>query len=230
MPQKIITIVLLIGLFFGLITLVSGMSAWRLPDHETGYSPEQPIDYSHRLHAGDLGIDCQFCHTAAAKSRHAGIPSSDVCMKCHKHVTTSFDELQDEMNKLEARTEEDKKNGLKSDTEAKLELIISEKLKPLYHSFGLDETLNPRKGVEPQSIPWVRVHNLPDYVYFDHRAHVVAGVTCQRCHGPVESMQRVRQQENLSMGWCVNCHRDATKNGINGKAAHASTDCAVCHY
>lgn len=230
MQQKIITIVLLIGLFFGLITLVSGMSSWRLPDHETGYSPKQPIDYSHRLHAGELGINCRFCHTAAETSRHAGIPSSDVCMKCHKHVTTSFSVLQDEIKKLEDKKAEDEKKGVKSDSEAKLPLLVSDKLKPLYHSFGLDETLKPREGAKPQSIPWVRVHNLPDYVYFDHRAHVAAGVMCQRCHGPVKSMQRVRQQENLSMGWCVNCHRDATKNGINGQAVHASTDCAVCHY
>jgi hypothetical protein len=76
----------------------------------------------------------------------------------------------------------------------------------------------------------VRVHNLPDFVYFDHRAHVTAGVTCQHCHGPIESMERVRQVETLSMGWCVNCHRDATENGISGQAVHASTDCAVCHY
>lgn len=230
MQNKIITIVLLIGLFFGLITLVFGMSTWRLPDRETGYSPKQPIDYSHRLHAGELGIDCRFCHTAADKSRHAGIPSSDVCMKCHKFVTTSFDVFQDEMKKLDAQKAENEKKGIEPNPDAKPQRIISDKLKLLYDSLGLDENLQPREGAEPQSIPWVRVHNLPDYVYFDHRAHVAAGVTCQRCHGPVESMQRVRQQESLSMGWCVNCHRDATENGINGKEVHASTDCAVCHY
>lgn len=230
MQQKIITIALLIGLFFGLITLVSGMSAWRLPDRETGYSPKQPIDYSHRLHAGELGIDCRFCHTAADKSRHAGIPSSDVCMKCHKFVTTSFDVLQDEMKKLDAKKAEDEKNGVKPDNDAKPKLIISDKLKPLYDSLGLDENLEPRADAEPRSIPWVRVHNLPDYAYFDHRAHVSAGVSCQRCHGPVESMQRVRQHESLSMGWCVNCHREANANGISDKPVHASTDCATCHY
>ena len=88
MQQRIITVVLLIGLFFGLISLAYGMSSWRLPDRETGYSPEQPIDYSHRLHAGELQIDCQFCHTAAEKSRHAGIPSSDVCMSWMKQFQT----------------------------------------------------------------------------------------------------------------------------------------------
>lgn len=230
MQQRTITVVLLIGLFFGLITLVYGMSSWRLPDRETGYSPQQPIEYSHRLHAGELQIDCQFCHTAADKSRHAGIPSSDVCMKCHKFVTTSFDVLQDEMKKLDVKKSEDDKSGAKSEGAAKPKLIISEKLKPLYDSFGLDENLQPREGVEPKSIPWVRVHNLPDFVYFDHRAHVTAGVTCQRCHGPVEAMERVRQAESLSMGWCVKCHRDSTENGINGQPVHASTDCAACHF
>ena len=217
MQQRIISVVLLIGLFFGLVTLVYGMSTWRLPDRETGYSPKQPIEYSHRLHAGELQIDCQFCHSGADKSRHAGIPSSDVCMKCHKIVTSSFDVLQDEISK--AGEENRKPNP-----------IVSTELRKLYESFGLDEALKPKTDAAPTSIPWVRVHNLPDYAYFDHRAHVTAGVTCQRCHGPVESMERVRQVETLSMGWCVNCHRDATEHGINGKAVHASTDCAVCHY
>ena len=217
MQQRIISVVLLIGLFFCLVTLVYGMSTGRLPDRETGYSPKQPIDYSHRLHAGELQIDCQFCHSAADKSRHAGIPASDVCMKCHKIVTSSFDVLQDEM-------------ATADDEQRKPNPIVSTELRKLYDSFGLDEALIPNPDATPTSIPWVRVHNLPDYVYFDHRAHVTAGVTCQKCHGPVESMERVRQFESLSMGWCVNCHRDSTEHGINGKAVHASTDCAVCHY
>ena len=217
MRQRIISVVLLIGLFFGLVALVDGMSTWRLPDRETGYSPSQPIDYSHRLHAGQLQIDCQFCHTAADKSRHAGIPSSDVCMKCHKIVTSSFDVLQDEI----AKADEQKRKPVP---------IVSSELQKLYDSFGLDESRNAKVGARPASIPWVRVHNLPDYVYFDHRAHVTAGVSCQKCHGPVESMERVRQVESLSMGWCVNCHRDANENGIDGKAVHAATGCAACHY
>jgi hypothetical protein len=108
--------------------------------------------------------------------------------------------------------------------------VISPELHKLYESFGLDEAMQPSRELTGKSIPWVRVHNLPAYVYFDHRAHIIAGVTCQRCHGPVESMERVRQVEGLSMGWCVNCHRDASANGIDGKPVHASTDCAVCHY
>jgi len=230
MQQRVITVVLLIGLCFGLLTLGSAMSSWRLPDNEQGYAPQQPIDYSHRLHAGELGIDCLFCHSAAEQSRHAGIPSSDVCMKCHKIVTSSFDVLQDEMNKFDEKRAEDEKKGIKPDPDAKPKVIVSDKLKSLYHSFGLDENLEPREGATPESIPWVRVHNLPDHVHFDHRAHVAAGVTCQRCHGPVESMQRMEQYESLTMGWCVSCHQESTKHGINGKTVDAKTDCAVCHY
>lgn len=230
MQQRVITVVLLIGLCFGLITLGASVSSWRLPDNEQGYAPGQPIDYSHRLHAGELGIDCMFCHTGADKSRHAGIPSTDVCMKCHKVVTCSFDVLQDEMNKLDEKRAEDAKKGIKPDPNEKPKVIVSDKLKPLYHSYGLDENLKPREGATPESIPWVRVHNLPDHVRFDHRAHVAAGVTCQHCHGPVESMQRMEQYASLTMGWCVNCHQESTKNGIDGKAVHASTSCAVCHF
>ena len=217
MQQRAITVVLLVGLFFGLITLVSGMSTWRMPDDQQGYAPIQPVDYSHRLHAGELQIDCKFCHSAAEHSRYAGIPSSDVCMKCHKFVTSSFAVLQEEMN-------------LADEEKRKPKQIISEPLRPLYESLGLGDDMEPRADAVPQSIPWVRVHNLPDYVYFDHRAHVGAGVTCQRCHGPVESMERVQQFESLSMGWCVNCHRETTQDGIDGRAVHASSDCAVCHY
>ncbi|MCA9078265.1 MAG: hypothetical protein KDA93_24770 [Planctomycetaceae bacterium] len=216
MHRTIVNVILLVGLFFGLIVLASGMSQWRLPDNQQGYAPEQPIVYSHRLHAGELGIDCQFCHTAAEHGRHAGIPSTDVCMKCHKYVTSSFDVLQQEIK-------------LADEQKRKPETIISDELQALYDTLGLDDPKGPISG-DAKSIPWVRVHNLPDYVYFDHRAHVAAGVTCQKCHGPVESMERVRQFESLSMGWCVNCHREATEEGINGQAVNASIDCAVCHY
>ncbi len=217
MQHRIITVVLLVGLGFGLVTLATGMASWRRPDIEQGYSPEQPLDHSHRLHAGELQINCQFCHSAAEHSQHAGIPASDVCMKCHKIVTSSFEVLQQEMKQADQEKRKPKQ-------------IISPELRKLYDSLGLDETLQPKAGATPTSLAWVRIHDLPDYVCFDHRAHVSAGVTCQRCHGPVESMQRVRQAESLSMGWCVNCHRDATHQGINGQSVNASTNCTVCHH
>ena len=217
MQQRVITIVLLLGLGFGLALLASAASRWHMPDNQQGYAPEQPIAYSHRLHAGELQIDCKFCHSASESSRYAGIPSSDVCMKCHKYVTAPFAEMQQEMQ-------------LADQEERKPKTVISPELKKLYQSLALDEDLHPIAGQTPQSIPWVRVHNLPDFAYFNHQAHVVVGVSCQRCHGPVESMERVRQYATLSMGWCVNCHRESTRDGVNGRQVDASTDCTVCHH
>jgi hypothetical protein len=217
MQQRVITIVLSIALGLCALTLVSGMAAWRLPDHEQGYSPSQPIAYSHRLHAGELRIDCRFCHWAAKEGRFAGIPSSDICMKCHKHVTASFDVISEE------RKQADEKKRTPQQ-------IISPELKLLYDSLGLDDELKPAQGRKPKPIEWVRVHNLPDFACFDHSAHVAVGVTCQHCHGPVESMERMRQVESLTMGWCVNCHREANETGVNGKPVDAATSCSICHH
>lgn len=216
MQQRVITIVLAIALALGALTLVLGMSEWRLPDREQGYAPEQPIAYSHRVHAGKLQIDCRFCHWVAEQSRHAGIPSSDICMKCHKFVTAAFDVVSEEMRLADKDKREPKR-------------IVSSELKKLYDSMGLDDQLNPIENQTPKSIEWVRVHNLPEFACFDHSAHVAVGVTCQYCHGPVETMERVRHTESLSMGWCVQCHRDASKQGVNGKPVHAATSCSICH-
>ena len=216
MSRTMINLVLLVGVGLALVLFGSTAASWRLPDNQQGYAPEQPIAYSHRLHAGELGIDCQFCHTAAEHGRHAGIPSADVCLKCHKYVTSSFNELQQELTRAD-------------EEQRKPETVISDDLQQLYTALGIEDPKQP--VTDPSAgISWVRVHNLPDYVAFDHRAHVAAGVSCQKCHGPVESMERVRQFETLSMGWCVNCHRDATAHGINGKSVHASIDCSTCHY
>ena len=217
MHRAIVTVILLVGLFYSLIVLASGMGNLRLPDNQQGYSPEQPITYSHRLHAGELGIDCRFCHSAAEHGKHAGIPSTDVCMKCHKYVTSSFDVLQEEITKADKE-------------KRKPRTVISDDLQKLYDTLGLDDPKKPTPNADAKSIPWVRVHNLPDYACFDHSAHVTAGVACQKCHGPVESMERVRQFSTLSMGWCVNCHRESTEKGIDGHAVNASLNCTVCHH
>ncbi|VAX40999.1 Molybdopterin oxidoreductase subunit, predicted; chaperone protein HtpG [hydrothermal vent metagenome] len=217
MQKRVMTIILCVGLFFSLIVFGASVGKVRLPDNQQGYSPKQPIDYSHQLHAGKLKMDCQFCHTAAATSRHAGIPSSDVCMKCHKIVTASYDVLQEEIQKAEKEKRKPKR-------------IISAELRKLYDSLGLNDELKLKKDATPKSIEWIRVHNLPDYAYFNHSAHVAVGVSCQKCHGPIESMERVRQVETLSMGWCINCHRQSNKTGINGRAVNAKTNCATCHY
>ena len=212
MPQRILTIVLLVGL----TAVGASIGSRRLPDNQQGYSPKQPIAYSHRLHAGELGIDCRFCHSPAEQGRHAGIPSADVCMKCHKYVTSSFDLLQQEIT----RADEEKR---------KPEVIVSPDLRKLYEALGIDDPHKSTADPHAAPISWIRVHNLPDYVAFDHSAHVTAGVSCEKCHGPVDSMQRIRQFETLSMGWCVNCHRESSEQGINGHAVKASTDCTVCH-
>lgn len=215
MHRTIVNLIWTIGLFFGLVILAYDMAEWRAPNNQQGYSPVQPIAYSHRLHAGELGIDCRFCHTAAEHGRHAGIPSASVCLNCHRYVTSSFNLLQAEQA---AAAEEDREPNP----------VVSDELQRLYDELGLEDP--KQRLTEEAGIPWVRVHNLPDFVAFDHRAHITAGVTCQKCHGPVESMERVRQFESLSMGWCVDCHRDATANGINGLAVDASIDCTTCHY
>jgi hypothetical protein len=127
--------------------------------------------------------------------------------------------------------------------------IVSPELKKLYAALALDENLQPDPGKAPQPITWTKIYNLPDFVYFDHRPHVNAGVTCQTCHGQVETMERVRQVGDLSMGWCVNCHRGVDRAGLDGKGnftsapapaftgvkpvthrIYASTDCSTCHY
>ncbi|MDZ7288941.1 MAG: cytochrome c family protein [candidate division KSB1 bacterium] len=189
----------------------------KLPDNHQGYEPVQPISFSHRLHAGELGIACLHCHGAAEWSRAAGIPSSSVCMNCHKFVTAPWVEV-----KAESDLAEKEKRAPR--------LIISPELEKLYTAMGLNNELKPDVAKSPQPIAWVKVHHLPSFVYFNHSAHVNAGVECQTCHGAVETMERVRQVSDLSMGWCVNCHREANKNGIAGKKVYASTDCVVCHH
>lgn len=205
MNSRIVTLFLLVGVVFSGAALVPKLSAYRLPGNQQGYEPEQPIGFSHRLHAGELQISCLYCHSGAETGRNAGIPPTNVCMNCHKSVTAPF-------------------ANLRNDPKA-----ISPELRKLFESYGLDDD-RKRDADKAKPIPWVRVHNLPDFACFDHRAHVGAGVACQKCHGPVETMERVRQVESLSMGWCVNCHRDANINGVSGKKANASLDCAACHY
>ena len=214
MSKPITAIVLAAALAVSLVTLVAAI---RLPGNNQGYEPVQPIAYSHRLHAGDLQIQCMYCHSAVDKSRHAGIPAMNVCMNCHSGVTASTAAVKQE------------EEAAKRENRA-AQTIESAELRKLYDALALDETLLPISDKTPTPIAWKRIHNLPDFVYFDHRAHITASVTCQTCHGPIETMERVRQYERLSMGWCVNCHRDANENGIAGKQVQAPLDCVTCHY
>ena len=156
---------------------------------ETGYQPEQPIAYSHKIHAGDNEIDCNYCHSSARHSKTSGIPSANVCMNCHMMIDGS--EVTDEAGKL-------KYGGEPSPEIAKI-----------YAAIGWDASKRKYiEGYEQTPIKWVRVHNLPDLAYFNHAQHVTAGgVECQTCHGPVEEMEEVYQYSELTMGWCVDCHR-----------------------
>ena len=159
---------------------------------DQGYMPIQPIHYSHKIHSGDNQIDCQYCHSSARVSKHSGIPSLNVCMNCHENIA-------------EYDGEEDLEKGYTKD-------FYTNEIKKLYKAVGWDENKRIYTGdVEP--VKWVRIHNLPDFVYFNHSQHVnVAGIECQTCHGPVEEMEIAYQHSSLTMGWCINCHRETNVN------------------
>lgn len=162
------------------------------------YAPIQPIHYSHKIHAGDNGIDCKYCHSAARVSKNAGIPSLNVCMNCHKNIS----EFQ----------------GDKDSTyvEYTKEFYTAE-IQKLYDAVGWDKSAQKYTG-KTKPVKWVRIHNLQDFVYFNHSQHVsVAGLECQKCHGPVETFEVMKQHSPLTMGWCVNCHRE-TNVKVEGNA------------
>ena len=174
---------------------------------DVGYQPRQPVPFSHRLHAGELGMDCRYCHNTVETSAHAAVPPTATCMNCHATIAPDSD---------------------------KLLLVVQ--------SFA-----------DGNPIPWVRIHDLPDYVYFDHSAHVSRGVGCVSCHGRVDTMDVVYQAERLSMGWCLECHRNPEPHLRPQKVItdldwvplespetlrarireqqdiHPSTDCSTCH-
>jgi hypothetical protein len=206
MRSRVLSIVLGIAIAFSGILLASRTAMIHLPGNQQDYEPVQPIAYSHRLHAGEMQIQCQYCHFAAGKSRHAGVPAASVCMNCHTFVTASLGAMraEDELAEKEKRAPRP---------------VVSAELRKLYDAVE-----------QERPIAWNRIHSLPDFVYFDHRPHVGAGVACQQCHGPVESMERVRQVSDLSMGWCVNCHRDAARTGVAGRHVNPSINCSTCHY
>lgn len=198
MTSRILTIVLIIAIVFTVIALTPRILAMRLPGNHAGFEPVQPIAFSHRLHAGELNIACIYCHSGAEVSRHAGTPAASTCMNCHRFVTAprSMVRAEEELAKREKR---------------KPRPVTSPELNKIYYALKTN-----------QPIVWTRIHETPAFVYFSHSAHVNAGVQCQTCHGPVETMERVRQIESLNMGWCLACHRT--------NARHPSTDCSTCHY
>ncbi|VXB17255.1 Cytochrome C [Flavobacterium sp. 9AF] len=197
---------------------------------DQGYEPIQPIHYSHRIHAGDNGIDCKYCHSAARVGKHSNIPSLNVCMNCHKNISEV----------AEATLAEGNEYGVN----------YNDEIQKLYNAVGWDKTTQTYTG-KTEPVKWIRIHNLPDFVYFNHSQHVsVAGVECQTCHGPVEEMEIMRQHSSLTMGWCVNCHRETNvkvednayyakiheelskKYGVKQLTAAqmGGLECGKCHY
>ena len=155
---------------------------------DQGYAPVQPIHYSHKIHAGDNKIDCNYCHSSARKSKVSGIPPLNVCMNCHKNIS-------------EYTGEEDLAKGYTKE-------FYDGEIAKLYDAVGWDDADQSYTGIQ-KPVKWIRIHNLPDFVYFNHSQHVtVAGVDCQKCHGPVEEMEVMEQYSKLTMGWCIDCHRE----------------------
>jgi len=171
--------------FIAIMITVSGTGWYTQPDrYVRGYAPEQPIPYSHKLHAGVLQIPCMYCHSGALKSRQAGIPTVEKCMNCHRVTKTNSPPIQ--------------------------------KLTAIYAAGA--------------PLQWKRIHKMPDYVFFDHRPHVSAGILCQTCHGEVETMDVVAQQMSMRMANCLGCHRDP-RNALpaDSKITRGPENCNACH-
>lgn len=165
---------------------------------DIGYMPEQPIYYSHKVHAGINQISCLYCHGSAMESKHAAIPSVNTCMNCHKAISTY-------------------EKGPKLYTEDGVEIDGTAEIEKLYKYAGFDPARpNDWDPAKAKPVEWIKIHNLPDHVYFNHSQHVKAGnVQCQTCHGPIQDMDVVSQFSELSMGWCVNCHRETKVDFYN---------------
>jgi len=201
---------------------------------QQGYAPEQPIKFSHETHAGLHQIDCQYCHDGARRSKHAVIPATNTCMNCHRAINVGSEHGTAEITKIYASIGYNPSNNtyienyedMHQDT---IQKIYSKWIADTYKSENNLEELDregkkvvaaqwdgivssltneQKKGVQGP-IEWVRIHNLPDHVYFNHSQHVTVGkLECQNCHGAVEEMATMTQHSPLSMGWCINCHRE----------------------
>ena len=207
-----------------LLFVISLFGAWKFMiqiDNNKGYEPIQPIAFSHKIHAGDNKIDCQYCHSSARHSKTSGIPSANVCMNCHRYIS------------------EGPNTGTKE-------------IAKIYKAVGWDvENQKYIENYKYKPIKWVRVHNLPDFVYFNHSQHIDVGeLECTECHGDVKEMDVLQQASDLTMGWCINCHRKeevkmnnnpyykkiheqlADKLGVEKVtvAMMGGIECGKCHY
>ncbi len=202
-----VIIILISGAIITEIVVLEAINSGRA----INYEPDQPVLFSHKIHAGDNQIDCQYCHFTVEESRHAGIPPVQLCMNCHKLI----------------------KEGTYT---------------------GKEEIAKIYKAIETNKpIEWVKVYFLPDHVFFSHQQHVAVGkIACEQCHGDVSSMDRIRQVEDLSMGWCIECHRNTEVQFVDndfysrylklhdeltsGKISRVTVDdiggndCMKCHY
>ncbi len=215
-------------LFLSLLSVAMWNSATSL-GRQQGYAPEQPIAFSHKVHAGINKIDCKYCHVGAERGKAAVIPSLSVCMNCHYNI-----------------------QGVTGTDPNYPKAVYDKEIAKIYSYIGFN-TESMKYESEPKPIEWTKIHNLPDHVYFNHSQHVkVAGLECQTCHGQIQEMDVVQQMENLSMGWCVNCHRNTNVNFTtnefykpyevlhekikNGEMESVkaedigATECQKCHY
>ena len=181
----ITVVVVLLGVAYGAYGFLMQVGV------DQGYKPVQPIHYSHRIHAGENKIECKYCHSSARVSKHSGIPSLNVCMNCHKQVNEVAEETATAQYSKE---------------------FYDKEIQKLYEATGWNPDEMAYTG-EKKPVKWVRIHNLPDLAYFNHSQHVtVANIECQKCHGPVEEMEIMYQHSSLTMGWCINCHRETQVN------------------
>jgi len=206
---------------------------------QQGYQPQQPIFYSHKVHAGINQISCLYCHSNALASRHATVPPLNVCMNCHAAIN-------------------DYTHGPKLYREDGSEVDGTGEIQKLYSYVGYDPKTSTYHPENAKPVEWIKIHNLPDHVFFSHAQHTKAGkVQCQTCHGPIQQMDEVHQFAPLSMGWCINCHRttkvdfpDSTGNGNKFYSIYehfhrdlktgamdsvtvqdiGGTECQKCHY
>jgi len=200
---------------------------------DQGYQPIQPIAFSHKIHSGENKIDCQYCHSSAKHSKHSGIPSVNVCMNCHMAIAEVAEGTEIEWNGQIYGKER-----------------LDKEIAKVYDAAGWDPEELEYTG-EEKPVKWIRIHNLPDLVYYNHAQHVtVGGIKCQKCHGPVEEMDEMYQYSPLTMGWCINCHRE-TNVDLKGNEYYAKVhdqlakqygvekvtiaqlgglECGKCHY
>jgi NAD-dependent SIR2 family protein deacetylase len=182
MKTRYKVLLILLALAAAIIFLISKA---RQSGFREGYAPIQPVKFSHKIHAGDNKMQCLYCHFAADKGRHAGIPPTSLCLNCHTKVKATSPEI-----------------------------------------LKVKEAVSSQKNIK-----WIRVHNLPDFAYFNHAQHVNVGkVSCQTCHDKVETMEVLKQAKPMNMGWCIECHRENKLAPPTDHKRAAGGDCARCHY